>query len=157
MKSQPSAFSAGANTHSLPTNNKDVPFVKTHTKIAAIAAGVIVVIATLLSIWIWAPVDLVPRWAAIGTPKGAFVAVSGTQEPNQPETFEEIVSEGFMATLVGMRLEDARAKVEALPGNQTLVVTTTNFFLHAPKDGSFIPTRLGAEVVLGRVIRVNVT
>jgi hypothetical protein len=135
------------------TRRKGVPIMKSRTKTAAIAAAVIV---ALLGIWAVAPGDLIPRWAALGTPTGSptFLFERTQETSDQPDTHKDIVPEGFMADLVGMRLDDARAKVEALPGDQTLVVSQSNF-LPRSGDSAFIPTRLSASVLLGRVIGVQ--
>jgi len=113
-------------------------------------------VAGVASIWALAPIDLVPRWAAIGTPTGtpSFWLERSQAFSDLPDVYKEVAPEGFMADLVGMRIKDARAEVEALPGNQTLEVTMTNF-LSGNKDSAFVPTRLSAWVLFGRVIRVQ--
>lgn len=127
----------------------------TRTSHRAPLAAVLIMVATLL-VWVLAPMDLLPRWAAIGTPKAGVLMTVDPAEMTSDVIVNgsDYLPDGFLGELVGLRVDDARRRVDARTGPATLVVATRNL-IPTSGDSAFVPDRISVDVILGRVVRAQ--
>lgn len=107
-----------------------------------VAAALLVGLVT----WLIVPVDLAPNLVAVRSAPVQRVIPQGLTDP-----IDEVVPDGFIRGLVGMREVDARAEAARL--GFTARTVSVNFMARFRTE-DFRLGRLQFSVVLGRVVKV---
>lgn len=111
----------------------------------------------VLSVWLFAPLDLVPSWAALGSSNDqqTMVIVIRPSDGNHAPPSFKYFPDGFVRGLTGLRLSEAEARVREL-GNPYMSRVQLDNFHGQPGDSAFYLTRVDFTVFLGRVARSTI-